>query len=129
MRVFGAAVAVVALVLQLAAAVLSLRLAAAAPAQDPAELARLFEAHALCLAGAGESPLPAAPANSQGRPAHHAGACCPGHCGVAPGLPLPSLVAPARFARAAPDVPSGAAPVIPALPVSIAQARAPPTAG
>src|SRR6266581_4617777 len=75
---FGVAIALVALGLQLAAAALHLPLAIAASAGSDAQLAGLFDEHALCLAADANRPASGAPAGDRPTPAtHHLGLCCP----------------------------------------------------
>lgn len=122
LRMFGAALAGLALYLQLAFAGWGML---ALAAQDQADGA--LPVHALCLAGGGE-PQPAAP--SQGAPvapAHdHIAFCCLWH---SPPAITPSVIPaalPTAYARIAQSN-SGDAPFLSGLHRSPANARAPPT--
>jgi hypothetical protein len=125
-RFLGATIALVALCLQLAAAGLYLPLPlAAAPAAD-AELARLFDAHALCIAGV-DRPSPQMPADkSPAAPHHHLGICCPGHGAASPCVPTPATVAAIAFVHTTVSFPTVAAIIVAARLPGTASARAPP---
>ena len=68
---------------------------------DEAELAGLFNAHALCVAADGSQPSSEAPADKVPTPPiHHLGACCPWHGNASPCVPTPATVEPITFGYA-----------------------------
>jgi hypothetical protein len=126
-RILGAATAFLALCLQIAAAGLYLPLPMAAAARGDAELARLYDAHALCIAAKGGAPSSTAPEDKAPTPpTHHLGACCPGHGSVSPYLPLPAAVEPILFAYTGISFLAAATVIVAARLPGTPRARAPP---
>ena len=91
--ILGVAIAIAALYLQLVGSTLHPLPRMAAAATVDLELARLIDAHALCIAADSQAPADEAPAS----PLQHFAACCPWHGSASPGAPLPHIVEPVAF--------------------------------
>lgn len=126
-RWVGVALALAALWLQVAATGFHLLLPFAAAPGDMADAARLYGAHALCIAADPGGPNAPTPGDQPpAAPAHYFAACCPGHHSIAPYLPPRLAAAPVVFVCNQIVFPGAATFAVAARPAGTARARAPP---
>lgn len=121
----GLVLALVALCLQLVAP--GLHSPSLASLGAGSELARLLDAHTLCIAADAGQPSSGAPAEQAPQPEdHHHGACCPWHGSASPFIPAPAALEPIGFHYAGVSFSTPSTVIVAARLPGTVRARAPP---